>query len=104
MITIEHMKAILESAGYPVVYYAWPVGNAPDLPYICFLTDRTNNFAADNGVFYPVSHWQIELYTRWKDPEAEGKVEKALSSLFWDKTEIYLDTERCFQILYEVEV
>ena len=86
------------------MYYAWPEKKAPALPYICFLTAYSNNFGADDRVYYPVAHYQIELYTRCKDPEAEGKVEQALSSYFWETTETYLDTERCFQILYEVEV
>ncbi|MFR3704931.1 MAG: hypothetical protein ACLTV2_02845 [Acutalibacter sp.] len=101
---LEDMKTLLDTTGYPVVYYAWPEKKAPALPYICFLTAYSNNFGADDRVYYPVAHYQIELYTRCKDPEAEGKVEQALSSYFWEKTETYLDTERCFQILYEVEV
>ena len=104
MIALEQMKSLLDETGLPVCYYAWPEGKAPSLPYICFLTAYSNNFGADDVVYYPVDHYQIELYTRHKNPEAEGKVEKALSSFFWEKTETYLDTERCFQILYEVEV
>lgn len=104
MMALEDMKTLLDTTGYPVVYYAWPEKKAPALPYICFLTAYSNNFGADDRVYYPVAHYQIELYTRCKDPEAEVKVEQALSSYFWEKTETYLDTERCFQILYEVEV
>ena len=104
MMALEDMKTLLDTTGYPVVYYAWPEKKAPALPYLCFLTAYSNNFGADDRVYYPVAHYQIELYTRCKDPEAEGKVEQALSSYFWEKTETYLDTERCFQILYEVEV
>lgn len=104
MMALEDMKTLLDTTGYPVVYYAWPEKKAPALPYICFLTAYSNNFGADDRVYYPVAHYQIELYTRCKDPKAEGKVEQALSSYFWEKTETYLDTERCFQILYEVEV
>ena len=104
MMALEDMKTLLDTTGYPVVYYAWPEKKAPALPYICFLTAYSNNFGADDRVYYPVAHYQIELYTRCKDSEAEGKEEQALSSYFWEKTETYLDTERCFQILYEVEV
>ena len=54
--------------------------------------------------YQPIDHVQIELYTKDKNPEAEGMVESALSSLFWEKSETYIDTEKCYQILYEVEV
>lgn len=104
MMALEDMKSLLDTTGYPVAYNAWPEGKAPALPYICFLIAYSNNFAADDVVYYPIGHYQIELYTRYKNPEVEGKVEQALSSYFWEKTETYLDTERCFQILYEVEV
>ena len=76
MMALEDMKTLLDTTGYPVVYYAWPEKKAPALPYICFLTAYSNNFGADDRVYYPVAHYQIELYTRCKDPEAEGKVEQ----------------------------
>lgn len=104
MMDLAALKALLETTGLPVTYYAWPDQAAPPLPYICFLTAYSNNFGADNAVYYPIDHIQIELYTELKDPETEGKVEKALSSVFWEKSETYIDTERCYQIIYEIEV
>lgn len=102
--TLEDIKSLLESTGLPVTYRAWPENEAPPLPFICYLAAYSNNFAADGGVYYLINHIQIELYTKLKDPESEGKVEKALSSLFWEKNETYIDTEKCYQILYEIEV
>ena len=55
-------------------------------------------------MYQKINHIQVELYTKLKDPELEDKVEQALSSFFWDKTEEYIDSERCYQILYEIEV
>lgn len=101
---MEELKALLETSGLPVVYHAWPVGEAPPLPYLCYLTAYSNNFAADGVVYCPIDHIQVELYTKQKEPQTEDKVEKALSSFFWEKSETYLDTERCYQILYEIEV
>lgn len=102
--TLENLYQLLESTGLPVVYREWPIDGAPELPYICYLTTYSNNFSADGVVYQPIDHVQIELYTKDKNPEAEGRVENALSSLFWDKSETYIDTEQCYQILYEVEV
>lgn len=102
--TLEEIKNLLESTGFPITYRDWPESEAPPMPYICYLVSYSNNFAADGGVYCKINHIQIELYTKLKDPEAEDKVEKALSSLFWDKTETYIDTEKCYQILYEIEV
>lgn len=94
----------MESTGIPVVYRAWPRGKAPPLPYICYLEDYSNNFSADGRVYYPIRHLKAELYTKLKNPEAEGKVEKALSSIFWEKSETYIESEQCYQITYEMEV
>lgn len=102
--TLQEIKAMLDTTGLPVTYRAWPIDEAPPMPYICYLVAFSNNFGADNVVYWPINHLQIELYTELKDPESEGKVESALSSLYWDKTETYIDEERCYQILYEIEV
>lgn len=102
--TLEELNTKLKNTGLPVVYRAWPEEQAPPMPYICYLEAYSNNFSADNTVYHPVSHIQIELYAEIKDQTSEDKVEKALSSFFWKKTENYIDSERCYQIIYEIEV
>ena len=102
--SLEELRAMLETTGLPVVYRAWPEGEAPPLPFLGYLAAYSNNFGADNRVYYNIRRIQVELYTKQKDPDTEDKVENALSSFYWEKTEEYLDTERCYQILYEIEV
>lgn len=101
--TIEQLAEILRSTGLPVTYHAWPVGEAPPLPWICYRFTNTNNFAADNAVHQVINDYDVELYTAEKNPTAEAAVEAALVGLFWNKTETYIESERCFQILYELE-
>ena len=76
----------------------------PPLPYICYLTSGNSNFGADGQVYFSAKRVQIELYTKHKQPDIEDKVEAALSPYFWEKTEEYIDSEQCYQILYELEV
>ena len=102
--TLSEFDVLLKSTGLPVTYRAWPENEAPPLPFVCYVEAGSNNFAADGVVYYPVKRMQVELYTKLKDPDAEGKVETALSSFFWEKSETYLNTEECYQILYEIEV
>lgn len=102
--SLSDIKNLLASTGLPVTYRAWPEKEAPPMPYLCYLAAYSNNFGADDRVYHKISHIQVELYTKQKDQEAEDRVEAALSSLYWEKTEEYLDTERCYQILYEIEV
>lgn len=102
--TLTELADLLKSTGIPVTYYAWPENQAPQLPFICYLTPGSNNFAADGLVYYPVTQVNVELYTKIKSPETEAKVEEALASIFWDKSETYIDSEKCYQIVYEIEV
>lgn len=102
--TLEQVGAMLETTGYPVAFQEWKQGAVPPMPYLVYLSPYTNNFSADGTTYFVVNHVQIELYTALKDPVAEGKVEQALSSVFWEKETNYLDTEKCFQTLYEIEV
>ncbi len=103
-VTLDEFKEILCTSGLPVAYRAFPENEAPPLPFICYLVTESNNFAADGQVYYGANCVQIELYTQYKQPEVEEKVEKALSSFYWEKSEEYIDSERCYQIIYELEV
>ena len=49
--SLEEIKKLLETTGLPVAYRAFPVGNAPPLPFICYLFASTNNFNADDVVY-----------------------------------------------------
>ena len=101
---LNEIKEILKKSGLPVVYHSFPENEAPPLPYICYLIPGSNNFAADGQVYFKVDRVQVELYTQLKQPEVEEKVEEALSSFYWEKTEEYIDSEKCYQIIYELEV
>lgn len=101
---IKQINDLLESTGYPVAYRFFPEKDAPSPPFICYLVAYSNNFSADGKAYHNINHIQIELYTKNKDITAEDKVEKALSSFYWEKTEEYIDSEQCYQIIYEIEV
>ncbi len=101
---LPELRAALEASGLPVAYRAWPENAAPPLPFICYLVTGSNNLHADGEIFYSALDVQVELYTRVKDPEAEARVETALQGFAWEKTETYIGTERCYMILYEIEV
>lgn len=106
MLTLKEVHAIISSTGIPTVYRAWPVNEAPALPFICYFETGSNNVVADNVVYQNVKQIAIELYTDTKDEETESKVEAALftAEIPWDKTESFLDKESCYLILYEIEV
>lgn len=102
--TLEKLKIMLATTGLPVAYRAFPVGQAPPLPFICYLFSNTNNFDADDRVYRVINRITIELYTEAKEPATEALVETALDGLCWEKSEEYLDDEHCYEIIYEIEV
>lgn len=89
-----------------VVYRAWPVGQAPALPFICFMVDESDNFGADDIVYKAINRVNIELYSKNKDTVSEGLIESLLGSLsiYWEKNETYIDDEQCYEIIYTIEV
>ena len=100
--TIEQLAALLEATGLPVAYQAFRTRQDP--PFLCYRFIYDVQFFADDEVYFSTGHYQVELYTSQKSPDTERAVEAALGDLGWDKTEAYLDEERIYQIIYEIEV
>ena len=102
--TLEDLMTILTATKLPVTYEAFPIGYAPALPFICYRVTDSDNFGADNGVYYPISNVDVELYTETKDPATEELVETALAGFYWEKSESYIPDERMYQITYSIQI
>lgn len=89
-----------------VTYRAFSPGNVPNLPYICYLVSDADPFFADDSVYFSCDNVDVELYTEQKDPEAETLLEEALTGAHipWTKSEEWLDSERCFMIIYHITI
>ena len=105
--TLQELNTAL-SAVLPgkVVYNAWPVGEAPALPYMCYYSTGADNFGADNKVYNSNRNVRIELYTRSKDLTTEAALEAklGLSGLYWTRDESFIDDEKVFLTVYEVQI
>ena len=102
--TLEEFAARLESTGLPVAYLAFPEEDAPELPFLCYLSTGTDTLPADGGVYVQWDLVRVELYTAKKDPALEAKVETALAGFTWTKDSTWIKEEKCFLTAYEVEV
>ena len=100
------LMAMVAEAGLPVAYDHFAEGESPEPPFICFLLPGSDNFSADGGVYLKVSEVHIELYTDLKDPEAEEQVEAVLDAhgIFYNKTEVWIESERLYEVLYSFEM
>lgn len=103
--TEKEIADMLKSTKLPVAYYQFPVGEAPQLPYLVYFYSESDNFSADNGVYQRVDQLNVELYTENKDFATEKAIEAVLDAngFFWEKYEAFIDSEQMFQIAYEME-
>lgn len=103
---MDKLLEIIGEIGIPSAYDHFAEGEAVDPPFITYLMPESNNFSADGMVYYKISNVHIELYTDEKDPEVEGRVEAVLDShgIFYDKTEVWIETEKLYEVLYSFQM
>lgn len=104
--TEKEFKELLEDTDLEVTYHSWPIGQAPELPYLVYRYPQTDNFNADDTVYQQINNVDVELYTNSKDFATEKAVEAVLdgASIPWQKSENYIETERMYQTVYEMEI
>ena len=104
--THNEIFEMLEEAGLAVAYDHFAEGESPDPPFICFLFPESDNFSADNSVYAEFQVLNVELYTDEKNPELESKVEAVFADheLFWNKSEVWIESEKMYEVLYQMTV
>jgi len=99
-----NLKTLLKTTGLPVVYHHYK--SPPTPPYMVYLFTNSDNFGADNKVYSEANVYHVELYAEIKDPASEKLVEDVLDSaeIYWDKSGAYIESEKLYQTVYEIEV
>ena len=102
---MDELMEIMKETGLPFAYDHFAEGESPDPPFITFLLPGSNNFAADGKVYMKINEVHIELYTDEKNPETEALVEDVLDDheIFYEKTEVWIESEKLYEILYSFE-
>lgn len=102
--TKELMEEILNEVGLPYRYHHFEAEETVEPPFICWIVPDSENFAADGKVYFQTDNVNIELYTDFKDFELEEKIEAVLDQkeIYWEKTEVYIESERLYEVLYEL--
>ena len=102
--TQAELYQALKAIGYPVAYGSFSRPVTP--PFITYQFAYSNDMMADNVNYVAIDDFQVELYTTKKDLVAEQKVQDKLKELGlpYRKLETYLDEEKMFQILYEIQI
>ena len=104
--TIENLVEMLQKTVIPCAYDHFAEGESPKPPFICYLLPGSNNFAADGKVYFKINQVRIELYTDSKDLAVERKMEMVLdeSGIFYNKSEVWIQSEKLYEVLYSFEV
>ena len=104
--TIENLVEMLQKTGILFAYDHFAEGESPKPPFICYLLPGSNNFAADGKVYFRINQVRIELYTDSKDLAVERKMEMVLdeSGIFYNKSEVWIQSEKLYEVLYSFEV
>ena len=105
MMELHKIASMLAGLGIPLAYHHFAEGESPPPPFLLYLSPGSDNFSADGRVYWKVAQLDVELYTDLKDPELEARLEMVLDTagLFYNKTESYIDSEKLYEVLYEME-
>lgn len=104
--THQEVLEMMNEVKLPYAYHHFVEGESPDPPFLVFLYPGSDNFAADGKVYFKVNRLNIELYTDLKDVELEETIEAVLDEhgIFYEKSEVWIETENLYEVLYQTEV
>lgn len=102
----EEINEMMQEMGLPFAYHHFAEGESPQPPFLIFLSPGENTFSADNLKYYSFKQLDIELYTDEKAPEKEMEIETVLKEhhIFYNKSEVWIESEKLYEVLYEMEV
>lgn len=102
----EEVLEMLGEMGLPFAYDHFAEGESPDPPFLVFLYPKALNFSADGIAYFKINQLDIELYTDLKQPELEETIEAVLLKygIFYGKSEVWIESEKLYEVLYEMEV
>lgn len=102
---MDELLAMMAEFGIPYAYDHFAEGESPEPPFLCYLLPGSRNFAADGQVYYKINEVRLEIYTDRKDLGLEARVEGVLDAhgIFYNKSEVWIESERLYEVLYSFE-
>lgn len=106
MMSNEQIKDMLDEVGLSYEYDHFTAHNWIEPPFLVWRIPGSDNFFADGTTYAKIDSLDIELYSDQKDWENEKKIEDVLEKygITYQKTSEYLESEKMYEVLYEMEV
>ena len=106
MIEVKEMLESIPGFSEKVAYRAFPDNEAPELPYLTYEENNTNNLFADNKAYVERSSYTISLVEAYRDRAVEQQIEEKLNehNIAWNRYPEWIEEEKIYQIDYETEV
>src|SRR3712207_4067484 len=103
---MDNLLEIIKEIGLPNAYHHFAEGESPEPPFLIYLMPSSDNFSADGMVYFKANEVHIEVYTDYKNPDIEEKVEVVLDKygIFYNKMESYIESEKLYEVLYIFEM
>lgn len=101
---LENLKIKCENAGFKYAYGRFKQPTEP--PHLVSIISETDNFMADNKVYYGQVSIQLDYTYVDKNLDKQEKIEnEILGNIAWNKTEeTYLEDEKVWQVSYFFEI
>ena len=106
MMSTDQIKDMLSEVGLPYEYDHFTTHNWIEPPFLVWRIPESYNFNADGIAYVKIDVLNIELYSDTKDWDNEKKIEDVLEKygISYQKTGEYLESEKMYEVLYEMEV
>lgn len=103
---MDKLLEIIKDIGLPNAYHYFAEGESPEPPFLIYLMPASDNFSADGRVYFKANEVHIEIYTDYKSPNIEKKVEAVLDEhgIFYNKSEVFIESEKLYEVLYIFEM
>jgi hypothetical protein len=101
---ITEFANLLETIGVPVAMNRFSESQQP--PFLIYVDVGTTNFGADDIVYYEAINIDVELYSWTVDDELENRIKKLFTDngIYYEWTRNWIETEKIYQTIYEVNL
>lgn len=103
--SLAELKTALEGLNIPIAYSHFKKNTST--PYLVYYVDSQDGFYADNTTYTKSKTISIELYSDKKDETLEHNLETILNDneLPFDIiSEVYIDDEELYEVVYQIEI